>query len=246
MNAFDGVLTALGVLVGGYLGGVDSPRAIFVVVLTTAVGMGVSGFYGSYLVERAERDRAMRELEESTLSSLQDTTIASASRYATIVIAFVDGASPFAAALIVMIPFLFTGMLGMHGAYYAAVVVALVELFLLGRLPRRRLARAPLALRAAPHVRRRHRAGHQPAARRGGGRACMTATTSGPPACSPASTSRSARPSRTSRARCSSSPAPAPARRACSRTASPTSSRRTACSRTRSWPSPSPTRPPAR
>ena len=132
MNAFDGVLTALGVLVGGYLGGVDSPRAIFTVVLTTAVGMGVSGFYGSYLVERAERGRAMRELEESTLSSLQDTTIASASRYATIVIAAVDGASPFAAALIVMIPFLFTGALGMHGAYYAAVGVGLVELFLLG------------------------------------------------------------------------------------------------------------------
>ncbi len=104
MNAFDGVLTALGVLVGGYLGGVDSSQAIFVVVLTTAVGMGVSGFYGSYLVERAERGRAMRELEESTLSRLQDTTIASASRYATIVIAFVDGASPFGAALIVMIP----------------------------------------------------------------------------------------------------------------------------------------------
>ena len=71
MNAFDGVLTAIGVLVGGYLGGVDSPRAIFTVVLTTAVGMGVSGFYGSYLVERAERGRAMRELEESTLSSLR-------------------------------------------------------------------------------------------------------------------------------------------------------------------------------
>ena len=132
MNAFDGVLTALGVLVGGYLGGVDSPRAIFTVVLTTAVGMGVSGFYGSYLVERAERGRAMRELEESTLSSLQDTTIASASRYATVVIAVVDGASPFGAALIVMVPFLFAGVLGMSGAYYAAVGVGLVELFLLG------------------------------------------------------------------------------------------------------------------
>ncbi len=132
MNAFDGVLTALGVLVGGYLGGVDSPRAIFIVVLSTAVGMGVSGFYGSYLVERAERGRAMRELEESTLSSLEDTTIASASRYATIVIAFVDGASPFAAALIVMIPFLFTGIITMHAAYFAAVGVGLVELFFLG------------------------------------------------------------------------------------------------------------------
>ena len=132
MNAFDGVLTAVGVLVGGYLGGVDSARAIMTVMLTTAVGMGVSGFYGSYLVERAERDRAMRELEASTLSSLQDTTIAAASRYATIVIAFVDGASPFLAALIVMLPFFLTGTISMHTAYYLAVLVAFVELFLLG------------------------------------------------------------------------------------------------------------------
>lgn len=132
MNAFDGVLTTIGVLVGGYFGGVDSARAIFVVVLTTAVGMGVSGFYGSYLVERAERDRAMRELEESTLSSLQNTEIAAASRYATVVIAVIDGASPFGAALIAMIPFAFAGMLGIHTAYYLAVIVGLVELFCLG------------------------------------------------------------------------------------------------------------------
>ena len=55
MNAFDGVLTTIGVLVGGYFGNIDTARAIFVVVLTTAVGMGVSGFYGSYLVERADQ-----------------------------------------------------------------------------------------------------------------------------------------------------------------------------------------------
>ena len=153
MNAFDGVLTAIGVLVGGYLGGVDSPRSIFVVVLTTAVGMGVSGFYGSYLVERAERGRAMRELEESTLSSLQDTTIAAASRYAIVVIALVDGASPFAAALIVMIPFLFTGVISMHTAYFAAVAVGLVELFFLGvflgAISRERLWLSGLRLAAA-------------------------------------------------------------------------------------------------
>ncbi len=132
MNAFDGVLTTIGVLVGGYFGGVHGARAIFIVVLTTAVGMGVSGFYGSYLVERAERDRAMRELEESTLSSLEDTTIASASRYATIVIALIDGASPFGAALIAMIPFAFVGLVSIHVAYYLAVLVGLVELFCLG------------------------------------------------------------------------------------------------------------------
>ncbi len=153
MNAFDGVLTAIGVLVGGYLGGVDSPRAIFTVVLSTAVGMGVSGFYGSYLVERAERGRAMRELEGSTLSSLEDTTIASASRYATIVIALVDGVSPFLAAMIVMIPFLFTAVISMHTAYFAAVGVGLLELFFLGAflgaISRERLWLSGLRLTAA-------------------------------------------------------------------------------------------------
>jgi predicted membrane protein (TIGR00267 family) len=132
MNAFDGVLTTVGVLAGAYVGGVDSARAVITLVITTAVGMGVSGFYGSYLVERAERDRAMRELEESTLTSLEDTTIASASRYASIVIALVDGASPFAAAIIAVVPFVFAGSLGIHGAYYASMAVALVELFCLG------------------------------------------------------------------------------------------------------------------
>ena len=132
MNAFDGVLTALGVLAGGYIGGVHEARAIITVMLTTAVGMGVSGFYGSYLVEKAERERAMRELEASTLSSLHDTTIAAASRYATIVIAIVDGGSPFAAALVVMIPFFFTAIIPISVAYYLAVAVGMLELFFLG------------------------------------------------------------------------------------------------------------------
>lgn len=132
MNAFDGVLTAIGVLAGAYVGGVDSAHAVVTVVVTTAIGMGVSGFYGSYLVERAERDRAMRELEESTLTSLRDTTIGSASRYASVVIALVDGASPFLAALIAVVPFLFAGTLGIDNAFYVAAAVALAELFLLG------------------------------------------------------------------------------------------------------------------
>lgn len=131
LNAFDGVLTTLGVLVGAYLGGVESRATVVTVVLTTAVGMSVSGFYGSYLVEKAERDRALRDLEESTLSSLKNTDIASASRYATVLIAVVDGASPFVAAMICLIPFAISS-LATDAAYFAAMAVAFVETFLLG------------------------------------------------------------------------------------------------------------------
>ena len=105
MNAFDGVLTTLGVLVGSYIGRVHSAHQVIAVGLGAAVAMGISGFYGSYLIERAERDRSLRELEDVTLSSLEDSDIAAASTYATIVIACVDGVSPFVAAALVLLPF---------------------------------------------------------------------------------------------------------------------------------------------
>jgi len=132
MNAFDGVLTTVGVLTGSFIGGVSDSRAVISLIVATAVSMGVSGFYGSYLVERAERGRALKELEESTLSSLDDTQISAAARYATIVIALVDGASPAAAAIVIMLPFfLFSGDT-INTAYFIGWGIAFVELFLLG------------------------------------------------------------------------------------------------------------------
>ncbi len=108
LNAFDGALTTLGILAGGYIGGVRNGRTLVLVGATTALAMAVSGFYGSYLVEKAERRRSLRELEESTLTSLKDTDIGAASRYAIVVIATADGASPAVAAAIAFSPFVFT------------------------------------------------------------------------------------------------------------------------------------------
>ena len=132
INAFDGSLTTLGVLAGAYAGGVAKANTVISLILATAVSIGVAGVYGSYQVERAERDRALRELEETTLSSMADTDLASASRYATFIVAAVDGVSPLLASLLIMIAFFFTPPLSMHAAYYTAAAVAFVELFLLG------------------------------------------------------------------------------------------------------------------
>jgi len=140
MNAFDGVLTTLGVIVGGSIAHVHSAHQIISVGLGAAVAMGVSGFYGSYLIERAERDRSLRELEDVTLTSLGDSDIAAASTYATIVIALVDGVSPFIAAMLVLLPFF---LVDISAAYPTGVAIAFVELFLLGlflgRVSRQRL-----------------------------------------------------------------------------------------------------------
>lgn len=150
LNAFDGVLTTLGILAGGYIGGVRSARTLLLVGVTTTMAMAVSGFYGSYLVEKAERQRALRELEESTLSSLKGTDISSASRYATIVIAVADGASPAVAAALAFAPFLLVPWIGIEAAFVISALVCLVECFLLGvflgRVSRERLAWSGLKL----------------------------------------------------------------------------------------------------
>ena len=52
MNAFDGVLTILGVLVGGYFGHVRDAGAVVTLGLAASFAMGVSGFYGAYMTEK--------------------------------------------------------------------------------------------------------------------------------------------------------------------------------------------------
>jgi len=156
INAFDGSLTTLGVLAGSYAGGVTRAGTVISLILATAVSIGVAGFYGSYQVERAERDRALREIEESTLSSLHDTTLYSASRYATVLVALVDGLSPLIASLLIMIPFFFVPPVSIHAAYYTGGAIAFVELFalgvFLGRISRERLWLAGVKLVAAGAV----------------------------------------------------------------------------------------------
>ena len=57
MNAFDGVLTIIGVLMGNFMAGVQEPRIVVSTGLATCVAMGVSGLWGAYLTEAAERKR---------------------------------------------------------------------------------------------------------------------------------------------------------------------------------------------
>lgn len=132
MNAFDGVLTALGIVTGAYFGGVTEPHAVVVVIASASLGLGVSGFYGTYLSEQAERARALRLLEETMLSPLQGTDVCSAARYATFVIAGVAGAASAVGGLLMCIPLALQPMLGVQASFYAAWGVAVAELVLLG------------------------------------------------------------------------------------------------------------------
>jgi predicted membrane protein (TIGR00267 family) len=133
MNAFDGVLTIIGVLMGNFLAGVQESKVILVTGLSTSVAMGVSGLWGSYLTESAERRHEIDELQQYTLTDLQETKIGKASRMAAIIVALVDGLSPFLASVLVLIPFFAIALLpSVTWAYYLSIGMALLTLFALG------------------------------------------------------------------------------------------------------------------
>ena len=132
MNAFDGILTIIGVLMGNLSAGIEDANVVITTGLSTCIAMGISGLWGSYLTESAERKHDLEELGRSTLTDLNDTHIGRASRYAAVFISIVDGLSPFLAALLVLIPFFLHGMFpNIQMVYYTTLGVALATLFAL-------------------------------------------------------------------------------------------------------------------
>jgi predicted membrane protein (TIGR00267 family) len=132
-NSFDGVLTMTGVIMGSLVVGVEDPRVVIVTGVSTATAIGISGMWGAYLAESAEREHAIEELQAVTLTDLRNSKMGKASRQAVKIVAAVDGLSPFAAAMLVVIPFFLAPLLPeIAYAYYSSIALALLALFGLG------------------------------------------------------------------------------------------------------------------
>ena len=134
MNAFDGAMTSLGVVIGAYISHISDPRAIIGVIIVSGIAMAVSGFSGTYMTESAERSRSLNELEDAMLVDLEDTIHGHASRFVSLFAAFVDGSAPFVASIPAVVPFYLSivGLLPLEIAFYASIVAALGILFILG------------------------------------------------------------------------------------------------------------------
>ncbi|MBI5001622.1 MAG: VIT1/CCC1 transporter family protein [Euryarchaeota archaeon] len=134
MNAFDGALTTLGVVIGAYLAGRLDPTVIILAGMSGAIAMAISGFSGAYLTETAERSRKLKRLERAMLNPMDDTVQGQAARFATTITALVDAISPLLASLCILIPFVLAeyGLVQVFLAFYLSIVITLVLLLLLG------------------------------------------------------------------------------------------------------------------
>jgi predicted membrane protein (TIGR00267 family) len=134
MNAFDGALTMLGVVIGAYISGILQPLPIISAAISGSIAMGISGISGAYMTEKAERTKKLKELERAMVTNLKDSLHHKSYRFATIFAALVDGFSPAIAAMLVVSPFFFTttALISIELAFIICIVLTLIMLTLLG------------------------------------------------------------------------------------------------------------------
>lgn len=132
-NSFDGVLTMVGVLTGSYLSGVRDAAIVIQIGVAASISIGISGLWGSYLAESAERGRELAQLERVSLIDLSGTKFSRAARVAVAIVSLVDGLSPLVSSLIMLVPFFIAPLIGNILLSYAlALVFGLIFLFGLG------------------------------------------------------------------------------------------------------------------
>lgn len=133
-NGFDGSMTVLGIIVGSWIVGVAEPEIIVTAGLGACLAMGVSGLFGAYMTEKAERKSHLKTVEAAMLTDLSDSILSDASDFVSFYAAFIDGASPMLTATISLIPFILTlmGAFVIWDAYIASLILTLTTLFSLG------------------------------------------------------------------------------------------------------------------
>lgn len=133
-NALDGATTILGIVIGAYVAEITNEFWVIWPGLGATFAMCLSGLFGAYMTEEAERVSEMRTLEKSMLTDLQETVVGRANRFASFWAAMVDGFSPALTGLSCLTPFFIssTGLFSTTLASQLSVAICLAIMFLLG------------------------------------------------------------------------------------------------------------------
>lgn len=133
MNGFDGAMTVFGIVLGSWIAGVAKPEVVLLAGFGACLAMGVSGFFGALMAEKAERERHLKEMEEATNNRVNPLHY-EAARFVIIYVALIDGLSPALTAAISLSPFILASakLITVFNAYIFSLVFSMATLFLLG------------------------------------------------------------------------------------------------------------------
>ena len=134
MNAFDGALTMLGFIIGYFATGGRDVKAVLGAGTSACIAMGLSGFVGALITEKAEREREVRELEKAMFAELKGSLVDRAAKMAMLSAALVDALAPAFAAMVSASPLILAlyGVIAAEVALAASIALTLCFIFSLG------------------------------------------------------------------------------------------------------------------
>jgi len=134
MNGFDGIMTVMGIIMGSYITHSINPKFIVGASIGASIAMGISGFVGAFITERAERIKEIKDLERSLFTSLEDSVLKQAVDIVTVLAALIDALAPMLFSLISVMPFMLAicSIISLELAMLIAIVLISILLFSLG------------------------------------------------------------------------------------------------------------------
>ena len=108
----------------------QNPKIVISACIGAAIAMAVSGVWGAYSTEKAEREGKIKLLERKLSVHLRKTPVGKANRFAAIFLGLVDGLLPLFATPLMIFP-LFLNM-PVTAAYQLSIILSFVTLFLTG------------------------------------------------------------------------------------------------------------------
>ncbi|MCE4614775.1 MAG: hypothetical protein F7B60_04525 [Desulfurococcales archaeon] len=134
-NAFDSLLTSLGVASGGYSSKTD-PKILALGIIGAAIAMGLfSATLGVYLSEKAERERELKKIQTHVARQLyKDSIYYKAAKYIPIYVALWSGFGATLFPILVSLPFVLADALDLSvgTAFIMSLGVGLVIIGFLG------------------------------------------------------------------------------------------------------------------
>ncbi len=146
-NCFDGALTCAGIVSGIFIiflgpkSDLFTPQNVLITGIMTTIAIGLSGLWGAFLSEEAERRKKLSDMKrdmaiiEDTIEVAEEgngkkknkvpkTLLEKAESFATIVASLVDGGAPAVGSLLPLIPFFFGATLTIMHFMFSYVILA--------------------------------------------------------------------------------------------------------------------------
>lgn len=144
-NCFDGALTCAGIVSGIFIIFISSgdqiqftPQNVLITGLATTLAIGISGLWGAFLSEEAERRKKVYDMKkdmaiveeiteinnENNKKKDDKTLLEKAESFATIVASLVDGGAPAVGSILPLIPFFFMDVLYITHFIVSYVILA--------------------------------------------------------------------------------------------------------------------------